>query len=813
MVANQRNLAGWNYPTQAMLRGLLKGQKPTLRIDALQRRLLGSQDCGVWKAVRRRHETDDPSWLPDPDVEFHIPCQVNVSVVDARSPKRVIFTQLQAATAIGRRGENGSLYCDIELESPYLIELDKLFVVMESGTNGSRHWKRTATVEYHLEVSIHCRLDSDIPTLLGQLESRDVSDYRGAPPIEGVLKAAWEKLPDCPKPGSLLLVKRPKGHKSLEIAYGLDISMGWCRRAEAPLKVWNRLQNPQGSQQLPTPSASDDLERASKRVRVQYEFEEGLQTRTHSTDHLRCLFCESKREYDNVVRLLLHYKLHHEHFHLEPSAHEKGDEEEKITIVLSLAEKPTISHASTSEKEVHHEWVAPDRPFDIAAHIGGDERWTGGSRGKVSNKRGRPPKARDTEHTNGHAVSGASKLPTQALRLRQNLEDIRDLPQPGHKKHSVPVVPEVTFYHTKSKQSIEPGETISEDEEEGVDWRLAESQIRSMREHGLSHMAADFHAAFNQHLDTEQSASRTLVREAIVRFARKYEKKIRMGWQPHFDAKLRHLQAHGVVGADVVAYCVSMGEKMSGEETVSDKIGHATTTTTTTTTTIITADLDDGDVEMTDAPEQSTTGEKPRCNGRYAKHPAEFPGQNTPSSSAKKPKKPHRWMGGGADRDIIGNGIKQFFPKAASDAEETTGGDRQSASKYGRQTTTASETPPSTSRAGKHARIKSKDAGASRSTEVESGRSQCTGFATPLLDRPNGRTRPTNGASSNGAAKLALTNGETTTKGRCVCGATAEGGKGCVACENAHCVRGDFHMACVGLERRVMGWRCGECLG
>jgi hypothetical protein len=36
MSANERREAGWDYPTAEMLKDLLKGQKPTLRLDALQ---------------------------------------------------------------------------------------------------------------------------------------------------------------------------------------------------------------------------------------------------------------------------------------------------------------------------------------------------------------------------------------------------------------------------------------------------------------------------------------------------------------------------------------------------------------------------------------------------------------------------------------------------------------------------------------------------------------------------------------------------------------------------------------------------------
>jgi hypothetical protein len=36
MNANEKREAGWDYPTAEMLKDLLKGQKPMLRLDALQ---------------------------------------------------------------------------------------------------------------------------------------------------------------------------------------------------------------------------------------------------------------------------------------------------------------------------------------------------------------------------------------------------------------------------------------------------------------------------------------------------------------------------------------------------------------------------------------------------------------------------------------------------------------------------------------------------------------------------------------------------------------------------------------------------------
>ena len=38
MSANEKREAGWDYPTAEMLKDLLKGQRPMLRLDALRLR-------------------------------------------------------------------------------------------------------------------------------------------------------------------------------------------------------------------------------------------------------------------------------------------------------------------------------------------------------------------------------------------------------------------------------------------------------------------------------------------------------------------------------------------------------------------------------------------------------------------------------------------------------------------------------------------------------------------------------------------------------------------------------------------------------
>ena len=356
---NGQTSTGWDYPDNEMLQDLLKGRRPVLRIDALQLRLLDSDDNSTWKTPRPRSEdVTVPAWLPNCDEDFRVPCRVVVNVLDARSPKRVLYTRPELATTIGRRDTAGELYYDIELQSQYLIELDKLFVAKEAGSNGVRHWKRTVTLDYILELSVQCQDSDDTAELFSRLESRDVSSYQAVPADEGAVKAIWRDLPACPETGTLLSLKRTKGHKSVEMKYGLDVSMGWSKRTETPLTALNRLRNRDGSHQLPTPSLSDDLEMTQKQVDVHYEFNEGMQTRTHSLESLRCVFCEGDREYGSASRLLLHYKISHDHFTFDSSSRRNSAGKQQLFINITLTEGPALHQAVSDPKNpVRQEWI------------------------------------------------------------------------------------------------------------------------------------------------------------------------------------------------------------------------------------------------------------------------------------------------------------------------------------------------------------------------------------------------------------------------------------------------------------------------
>lgn len=683
MVANEKRSAGWDYPTEVMLRELVKGEKPVVRLDALQIRLTGEEHGGHWQTTQHSHDDPGLEWLPNPTDDLRLPCQVTVNVLDTRSSKQKIYARPCQGTITRRHNTNGGYYFDVTLDTPFLIELDKLFVQTESGTNGFRHWKRTVTVKYMLEVILQCQDSDDSAELLSKLESREASHYRNAPANEGTLRAVWSDLPACPPTGHLLQLRRAHGHKSIELKYGMELSMGWARRKDSPLEVYNRTRLVGGQHQLPTPTASDDLDKATpKQFVVRYMFQEGMQLRAHTQDGLNCIWCgephgaEGKSQSRafgplpttsrSIDRLLLHYMTCHNHFTFVlddvTSAHGK----ELVSITMSLTEKPPGQNLSGKLADEEHSWIAPQKPFDISAHVAGDESWVTGVKPKPAAKRGpgRPPKSKED------AEPGAAPLPTNN-RKRPSLHEVEDLPVPKKRKFRVPKVERVTFYHTLSKQPILPGEELSESDDEMYDSRLARSQRRNFTEFGLSETACNFNEAFNQHLDLEQSASVVLLREAIVRFARKYEVKLQSGeWRREFEAKLRQLRSHGIIGDDVIAFCL---HTQSSAETGRITKGHGEKQDNP-------PPYDERSHDEVYAMDSAdgATNSRPRVKGRFAsssdlgsakKEEQVLGGRFTNSTSGNYEdrhkqlnslspitKKPHRWSGTGADKDILDAG-------------------------------------------------------------------------------------------------------------------------------------------------------------
>ncbi|GAB1738043.1 hypothetical protein NU219Hw_g2551t1 [Hortaea werneckii] len=434
--------------------------------------------------------------------------------------------------------------------------------------------------------------------------------------------------------------------------------MGWSKDQGSPLEMYNRRQSTKQQQQLPTPNGSEDLEMVSPptEYRIRYTFLDSNKTRAQVHDGLRCIWCSAGNSqksdlaaYKSLDRLMLHYATHHDHFRCEVNDRRTVENQELINIMLSLADRPASHMTREKPATEEYSWVAPRRPFDIAAHVNGDQSWIAGARSKAKRGPGRPPRSReDTE-------ASATSMPTvKANRKRPSVENVQDVPGQRKRKFSDPQVQGITFYHALSKQRIRSGETLSESEDEMYDDRLIHSQRQAFKQLGLSKAEAAFHEAFNRHMDAEQPSSTILLREAIVRFARKNcVSLIDAVWLGAFEAKLKHLQAHRVIGDDVVAFCLEMRPEIQQRRKHGkpDALGANGDSGN--------GDVDgDGDTEMEDSVMQPSPPERQSgANGRFTRSVKASPGPEEASSANGVPEesleKAHRWTGGGAEKGVV----------------------------------------------------------------------------------------------------------------------------------------------------------------
>ncbi|KAK3111714.1 hypothetical protein LTR53_012741, partial [Teratosphaeriaceae sp. CCFEE 6253] len=210
------------------------------------------------------------------------------------------------------------------------------------------------------------------------------------------------------------------------------------------------------------------------------------------------------------------------------------------------------------------------------------------------------------------------------------------------------------------------------------------------------------------------------------------------------------------------------------------------------------------DVVMLDADQTESSAYNTNDPGRTPAEPAD----DRTTIERRSNRKPHRWSGTGAEKDIVREGLvhklKNIGFESSTSALPSAQASRGAPSRE--QTATSGRAPP------QHDKWVNGKYVAYQPAAVETGhpsRSLGTSAAavvstnlTPPADDPVHSTASTNVASSLATSR---------SRRECLCGLRAESGRGSIACDNARCARGNFHLACVELERRRPNWRCEEC--
>lgn len=508
----------------------------------------------------------EPDWLPDPNVDFSAPCLVTLMFIDSgkdMNRQERIHVDTRCGTIESSTAPTKQRVFDICLEDPFSIEVEKIYVTIERGTNGTYRWKRTIPAHYQLNVEIKCLHHTDAVHLLGLMEKKSASKYRGSLTEEdATLRATWYDLPECPPAGKLLAMTRTDGpENSIKMKFGLELSMGWSRKKDSPLAEFTKQRRAAlvpDQIQLPTPSASDESENTPKQQYIiTWVF---MNSRVHNMKTLKCPLCatapsaRAQHEFSSFDRLHTHVMMWHDHFQprvemigYDHTGDPPGVTTKHYTIHISLATAPTEKMTQPKWDMDEDHWIAPEVPFDEQAYLRGEDTWTG--------------HVRKVEKAERPQISAAKKQPSTGStatkpRVRPALSEINDLPDLPKTKWPLPKVPRVRFYRTKSKRPFEPDENISESDESVDESWLRAHKRDDMASLPISAGGKEFYQDWNRAATEDDFPADLFTRECLVRFTRKHRGKM---WDDEYYAEfiktVNRLHGLKLIDSEVQKYC------------------------------------------------------------------------------------------------------------------------------------------------------------------------------------------------------------------------------------------------------------------
>jgi hypothetical protein len=524
----------------------------------------------------------EPDWLPDPDIDFRAPCLVTLMFIDSGKDlhrQERIYVDTRSGTIECRAALTKDRVFNVTLENPFSIEVENIYITVEKGNSDSYRWKRTIPAHCQLNVEIKCLNHCDAVHLLGLMEKKSASKYRGHLTEEdATLRATWKDLPECPPAGKLLSLARTNGSEELiNMRFGVEVSMGWSRKKDTPLAIHAKARRAAlvpDEVQLPTPSTSDvsenatmrdavtseALEPATKRYIITYIF---MNKRFHKMKDLRCPLCatasssRAQHEFRSFDRLHIHLVLWHDHFqprvgrgaYDHPEPHGVATEEYTVHLSLSSAATEKISQPKYPGDEDH--WIAPERPFDEKAYLKGEGTWTG-----------------QVKQAERPQLAAAKKQPSNGpgtIKPRPTISEIRDVPRIVKEKWPLPIVPGVRFYRTKSKRPFEADEEISESDDSVDESWLQEHKRDDISSLPISAGGKEFYEDWNLAATEDDFPADFFIRECLVRFTRKFRGKMwNNEYHSEFTKMVNRLHDLGLIDGEVRDHCTDRRRLVSG---------------------------------------------------------------------------------------------------------------------------------------------------------------------------------------------------------------------------------------------------------
>jgi hypothetical protein len=568
-----------SIPTHDMLARVL--HKPPRSLTIHPKRLVKKgalpADADTRPFLVAKHEPPEvPTWLPplkDFQIKCNLTCTITVEGTGGDDGARILYSQTHPANLTGVKDEKNDLTFSIDL-NPFTISEHHL-TQLSINANGTGKWKSEPLRSAVLSVGISCFNSEDASQLLSEIDP-DVDQAQLLSPEHAELRATWKKLPGCPT--SPLPLRRyqhvtaPNPRRSKRLDFLLDADISWTPSpvmSGTPLATCNRII--QVSKDKKRPRQAAKVQDPPKPCEITYIFDGSIGSRRTRRTSFSCVFCPDRLPHPTFDRLHFHYLSCHDHYtfkiHMPPG---KGHSivTRMICIELALPKYERASDNVTDEREIS--WNRPNSPFDLQRYLleGGDNTWAGKPPNSKSSfkamQSGSFSKGIARSRTTSEALvsaSTASSIPIQ--QKRRAPEEVSELPSRRRKKVRVVEIPGVAIFRANSKRQVEPGEMISESDEEPDDsWLMIKHRVDDFP--GLSLVARQFAILWDEHMQDEPISADVHVSEAVVRFTRAQAKQLR---QPHllseFRIKLDELKRIGLISQEYIAYCLEYVSRIS----------------------------------------------------------------------------------------------------------------------------------------------------------------------------------------------------------------------------------------------------------
>ncbi|USP80455.1 hypothetical protein yc1106_07729 [Curvularia clavata] len=335
-----------------------------------------------------------------------------------------------------------------------------------------------------------------------QADAQELYNYMGLTAESATyISTSFPNILKCPQDRITLPLKA--AGKPLGIH--LEISMYWNSAATGDSILANHNRNlkstiePQSS--YPTPPR--DL---TPRYKLTYVY--GNETLERSD--LVCLHCSKGRRLKEISDLEMHLNAWHDNFayQLMPA----GTDENGVAhwrFVSEVADSKADQRASDRVEDPRDvRVVAPDCPFDKQRFLDGDDGYQRAARIE------KHPKYTKRKQT-------VDFIPNPAPRQRKLPEIVQERPEKQKKTFVVPKAPRgITFFRSLSKRPLQPGEEISESDDELNEGWMYSRKHAEIDQLSVSGPARQFLKAFDDFMHEESLHADIHAGDAIIRFAK-----------------------------------------------------------------------------------------------------------------------------------------------------------------------------------------------------------------------------------------------------------------------------------------------------